>query len=148
MKKQIYFCKRVVAFAVATVMALNGMGTVAAENQEISYSSEGVDLGEAGSLDNTEITDSTVTLKEGNYVEWIDRIDVPQEMYDFYEVLEEGTDGDGEKDILISEMEDNSYIPVITVQQTTEISETKINYIYNCIQAVWDAFNRDHPEVF
>ena len=156
MKKQIRILLKSMVFTALAAMAISTTEVAAAERTEAYYFSETINLGELkklnGSLDNTDVSESTVALAEGNHERWIDRIVVSQEMYDLYETLVEGTDNDGTDDFLIEDkyFEDGGAIalPVIEVQQNAEISEVKKAYINNCIRAVMDAFDRDHPEVF
>ena len=49
------------------------------------------------------VSSGTVDLKSGNYERWIDRIDVPDYGYDFYDTLVEYTDNDGFEDLLITD---------------------------------------------
>lgn len=107
----------------------------------------------------TQAADS-ISLIDGTAEKWIDRIQLPEEAKKFYAMLEEGVDNDGEADILI----DDSYfsagkIELMNFQKKLEIldSNTKPdprlpddewNDIKSWVQAVVEAFDRDHPEVF
>lgn len=77
------------------------------------------------------LDDGLVDLKGSNEERWIDRIDVPQEMLDFYQVLEEGTDNDGTEDVLI----DDEYFSRDTAKPFTVTTETgeKTEKRYNVI---------------
>lgn len=115
------------------------------------------------------LDDGLVDLKGSNEERWIDRIDVPQEMLDFYQVLEEGTDNDGTEDVLIDdeyfsrdtakpftvttetgEKTEKRYnvIPVMTIKDTPKLEDNQREYYRNCLYASYFAFDRDHPEVF
>lgn len=96
-----------------------------------------------------------VQLKEGNYVRWIDRVDVPQYALDFYAAMEEAVDGDGAEDWLIdptqAETDGQSYyVPVRSAHISA--SQEAFNELFNetapYILAAYEAFDRDHPEVF
>lgn len=103
---------------------------------------------------------SGVTVKEGAYENWIDRIDVPQYAQDFYEKLVEACDNDGADDWLIDvaqgEKAGSGYVVTVTdfsgkadsveaIQDEIVKKHTEINGV---VRAVYDAFDRDHPEVF
>lgn len=102
-----------------------------------------------------------VSLTAGNHERWIDRIDVPEYAKTLYNTLVEGADNDGVEDILI----DDSYysrekvedinkvlynaIPITTM--TGNDSDVLISQFLEAgkyVRAVYDAFDRDHPEVF
>ena len=92
------------------------------------------------------------TLKEGNYEKWIDRINMDQEAYalNLYNKLVEGADNDGENDILI---DDASFaagqIEVVQMPYANEEERSRIAAEAGAyIRAAFDAFDRDHPEVF
>ena len=118
---------------------------------------------------------SSVTLKSGNYANWIDRINVPNYATHFYNLLVEGSDNDGVDDFLIDDsyfslnagfrstasvyrnlqvgdvLHTDSYAGVLAAVLTSS-SESADNlqkqYGYDCVIAAYDAFDRDHPEVF
>ena len=93
-------------------------------------------------------------------VDWIDRLDLSGEAVifrDLYETLVEASDNDGEEDYLIEDKYFNgeNVIPVAIVTGTLAGGETPQSVLHNIsdiygvyIQAVRDAFERDHPEVF
>ncbi len=108
---------------------------------------------------------SSVPLADGNHVKWIDRIAISDDGKAFYALLEEGADGDGTKDILIdsdyySATNDNyitfnysdgskescNVITYTTLTNTANSFDTQ--KVYDEMRAVYDAFDRDHPEVF
>lgn len=93
----------------------------------------------------TETTDY-VPLKSGNYEEWIDRIDVPDYALDFYDALVEGADNDGTDDILIDGA--TAVLPVVEVTCLLTELDAKAAEVSAIIRATYDAFDRDHPEVF
>jgi len=98
-----------------------------------------------------------VAMKEGNYEKWIDRIEISREireqLMDFYRCLEEGADGDGEADVLITDEKDALLLfrcrgrekdREQAMKQTDALFDAYEPYI----GAVYQAFERDHPEVF
>ena len=106
-------------------------------------------------------------LKKGTYVNWIDRIDVPEFALDFYKLLEEATDGDGKGDYLIEDRyfggtlsgaeEDGEFSSknglsciIVGSQKCNSISEKDqvMQEMRAYTFAVLAAFDRDHPEVF
>lgn len=102
-------------------------------------------------------SDGRVDLAGGTHEKWIDRINVPGYARTLYNKLAEGSDNDGVDDFLI----DNSAFlksgsTAITIggstfngfqiYQTSNISEDE--YILAALRAAFDAFDRDHPEVF
>lgn len=99
-----------------------------------------------------------VERKDGDYVRWIDRIDVPDAVMDFYEGLEEGADNDGRDDFLIDDAlfaELTAERPAIAIDFTVgegeslqERSEDLFNTYIQYLSAAYSAFDRDHPEVF
>lgn len=107
-------------------------------------------------------TTPSVEMKGTNEVQWIDRIAIPTGMETdvkaLYNALAEGSDNDGEADILI----DDSYfnltqhsIEVVSVTgdaESQEAMEADISEIFaeysQYITAAYNAFDRDHPEVF
>ncbi len=103
------------------------------------------------------LEDGTVELKAGNYVKWIDRIDVPQNILDFYATLEEAVDNDGVDDFLIEDTYFNgdNKILVVDVEEVVEegesyddVSNDLVNRYTPFVYAALNAFDRDHPEVF
>lgn len=112
-------------------------------------------------------------LKDGNYERWIDRLDLPEYAVDFYNLLEEGSDNDGVDDFMIdpsssdfvkeyvesiagqTEETTAKGIIVATVEGTgtsweDAVAKYENDYMekINCIDAVYQAFERDHSEVF
>ena len=123
------------------------------------------------------VNDGKVDLKPTNELRWIDRVELPDYALTLYETLEEAADGDGYKDYLIDDRyfdlsEENissnktgdfirgnvrSSSTGITVRYTAilvtsiEIAaddEKTSAYMINCINTVYAAFRKDHPEVF
>lgn len=109
--------------------------------------------------------DDGVTLKEGQYTKWIDQLDLTGDemkpLRDFYTALEEGADNDGADDFLIDDHAEGYMYDVVTVSgsfsaSTESQAKVLINQAANTamgkyqpfIMAVYDAFDRDHPEVF
>lgn len=114
-------------------------------------------------------------LKEDNYTNWIDRVILPDYAVDFYDALAEGADNDGTDDILIEDTyfetgtadpgSPDTYSALNTgdvlhtstgssifVTKITETDQTKVEqqktYALACVAAAYNAFDRDHPEVF
>lgn len=110
------------------------------------------------------LADGTIDSTGGNHEKWIDRVDLPEYAKTLYEKLAEASDHDGTDDVLIS---DNAFsqesateinysggdkdvfhaIKVVTLEGADATMEQRY-YAYQCIQAAYDAFDRDHPEVF
>ena len=109
-----------------------------------------IDLGttetSAYSISFFDTTSDYVSLKEGNYVNWIDRIDVPDYAIDFYNALIEASDNDGTDDALIDGTTEK--IEVTTVNCTSSELQAVQAEVTAIIRATYDAFDRDHPEVF
>lgn len=118
-----------------------------------------------------------VDLKEGNHEKWIDRIDLTgsDSAADFYDWLVENSDGDGKNDALIDPAHasnlDGSYVYIIKeLKGTAEFSYQTGGNVSSAakkaaeaavlqatepadddqpiLNAAFDAFERDHPEVF
>ena len=118
-----------------------------------------------------------VDLADGNHVAWIDRVDLPDYALDFYKALEEGADGDAVDDFLIEEFSTENpssayqtaevgdvvtvsanysngsanYQAVLAAKITSDSEagrQQQLVYAQACITAAYNAFNRDHPEVF
>ena len=113
------------------------------------------------------LEDGQVDLKGGNYINWIDRVDLPDYAVDFYNLLVEGSDNDGKEDVLIDDssfLESNAYtlnsssggepsvfnaFKVCTFTGlANELDNNERSYIFKSIRAALDAFDRDYPEVF
>lgn len=122
------------------------------------------------------LNNSGPQLKDGNYADWIDRIDnLPDYALEFYQWLEEGANGDKIKDDLINIKNDEWLISgeyAYTVEVVNTTVEVPLDYslaapasaqipdpveraafeanekVYPYILAVLSAFDRDHPEVF
>lgn len=99
-----------------------------------------------------------VNLKTGNYVKWIDRIDVPEYGYALYDTLVEAVDNDGTNDYLIDDtyfsstganyVDGYNVIEVCEIAYTDEFTEDDFYDAAAVIRTVYDAFDRDFPEVF
>lgn len=95
-----------------------------------------------------------VSLKNGTYANWIDRINVPQYAVDFYNSMAEAADNDGDNDWLINDAKGN--IAVTKIEGTAKSEEDALDQIRDRfnnevavnVQAVFAAFDRDYPEVF
>ena len=112
------------------------------------------------------------TLKSGHYVNWVDRVDLPDYAKSFYNSLVEASDNDGNYDFLIYtdsgdpvksfEIWEDDYtrtsakgVKVASVSGTgyseqaalTAINEQYYQVYYN-LRSAFEAFDRDHPEVF
>ena len=121
------------------------------ENPTIIYE-ETVDLGtvetSAPSMSFFAGTNAYVSLKNGNHADWIDRIDVPDYAISLYNALAEGVDNDGIEDVLIDDAyfdEDNTILVTSITSASDDFDHDKV---YAEIRAVYDAFDRDYPEVF
>lgn len=102
-----------------------------------------------------------VPLKKGNYVRYIDRVEIPDYAMTLYKTMEEGSDGDGTADVLIdptdaSRDHNGNYVLQVS-KKTVTIPANKapdsILYddfveIATYAYAAVSAFDRDHPEVF
>lgn len=99
-------------------------------------------------------SNNVVSLKEGNYVKWIDRINIPQYAVNFYYSLAEATDNDGDNDWLINDSKGS--VEVTTIEGAAGSQEDALDQIRDRfnnevavnIQAAFAAFDRDYPEVF
>lgn len=101
-----------------------------------------------------------IPVQKGNHENWIDRIIVPDYARKFYDQMVEASDGDGKEDWLIdvtqAEQVDDSYAIKITSVSGTADGEKdlkkkiqkKADEINSYMRSVFDAFDRDHPEVF
>lgn len=106
-----------------------------------------------------------VALKEGTFTRWIDRIDIPDYVLPFYEVLQEAVDGDGNRDYLIDDKyftgnaaDDSLYKNYQTGDRRLKVCEQQCSSLADkdnknaeasrYALAVMAAFDRDHPEVF
>lgn len=127
----------------------------------IETSAEGDDGIALFSLDSS----GRVALKPGNYVEWIDRIDVPSYARQFYEVLAEASDGDGTRDFLIDDAyydgaasAEGAYRSIgglgtilvgsATLPSNSAQTQALVAEMGEYAMATLAAFDRDHPEVF
>lgn len=135
------------------------------EKTETEFVSEVLDLGDIQTSAPSfrffrMMADGKVALRNGTYEKWIDRIDVPDYARTLYNTLAEGADNDGVDDFLIDDryfsaanalkLGEKSYnvLPVTTVVGDAFITQAEFNEIGKYIRAIYDAFDRDHPEVF
>ena len=150
-------------------------GTTNAESTPLeNYVEEYFDLGEVETsaipMDFFGLSDGNVSLINGTEVDWIDRLDLTGDasvIRTFYDTLVEASDNDGVDDYLIEDSYfDNSAGNLIKVAEVTgnlegpyateaeletELGETASEIFANYssyIRAAYDAFDRDHPEVF
>ena len=111
------------------------------------------------------LEDGVVSLKDGNYEEWIDRIDLSGDatvIRDFYDKLIEWTDNDGTEDWLITgetdmyavaeasgaaEVTDGMTALEVKNAVMADAGVTGNNYLHYITAAI-NAFDRDYPEVF
>ena len=108
--------------------------------------------------------DGTVELVSENRVNWIDRLDLSHAdaapLLAFYNALAEGADNDGEADFLIEDHPEGYSFEVVKLTGTFSADAATVNERVGSIgaeiiarykpfvMAVYDAFDRDHPEVF
>lgn len=134
------------------------------DGEYVEIRSEWVDMGESMTSAPGSFRPSSsdgVTLRSGNYVRWIDRISLPSYARNFYNALAEASDNDGVADWLIdvtrgSRTSNGDYVVAVTSVwgQTNSLAalerETseKFSQVSACARAAFDAFDRDHPEVF
>ncbi len=125
----------------------------------------------------TEGEDELPVLKDGNYEKWIDRVDLPWYGKYMYTVMEEATDNDGVNDFLIDRYNRLQYVKSITLQEEVAPGEyEEVQVLAIKLVDIWvgapgedavveafsadfeeklkhivigyQAFRRDHPEVF
>ncbi len=108
--------------------------------------------------------DGTVELKDTNHTAWIDRLDLTHTdaapLLAFYEDLREGADNDGEDDFLIDDHGGGYSRDIVTLTgsftassdnaktEASAIGADALARYKPFVMAVYDAFDRDHPEVF
>ncbi|HIT01675.1 MAG TPA: S-layer homology domain-containing protein [Candidatus Enterenecus merdae] len=97
----------------------------------------------------------TVQLSAGNHVRWIDRVDLPAEVDDFYERLMEAADNDGVDDWLIDPAaygETAAGIAGYRVAAASTVpgrlSQAEATAYLDYLWAALGAFDRDAPQVF
>lgn len=112
---------------------------------------------------------SNIPLKDGRYERWIDRLaDLPDYARGYYNWLAQNANAQGAlADPALAEQESGNFYHTVTVHtQTLQLAATTSNYdtvaseavqsdskkafdrIVEYLSAVYDAFDRDHPEVF
>ena len=101
-----------------------------------------------------------VAMADGTHVRFIDRINAPAYAKTLYNSLVEASDNDNTDDWLIDvtqgELRSGDYVVKVTTfdgtASTKAAAQTAIQNQFNTmskyIRAVYDAFDRDHPEVF
>ena len=114
------------------------------------------------------LADGSVSLINGTATKWIDRLDLTGDaavMKDFYNTLVEASDNDGTADYLIEDKYfdgDHSIVvaeitgkltgPYSTQEELSAavkaVAEPAFASYAKYIRAAYDAFDRDHPEVF
>ena len=136
--------KYAAAFLLALCMMVPGAGAKAeGPMQELgpvtAYSSEvGALAGEASLLGGGSLTAIAPQLKKENAVNWIDRIESSDCGASFYAQLKEACMENG---ILVTSHDGNGQIRM-------EYSNHTVEEAYGIALAVYDAFLRDHPEIF
>ena len=158
--------------ALAMLLTLLPTSALAAEEKIVTVTtSELVDLGTIQTTAAPRISlfsaeTGSVDPVSTNEVKWIDRVDLPNEFDQFYAALEEASDGDDINDWLIDPTADGT-VNVSSTDEKTQttityqavkllevpiegalMDKTTIQYYLSCIRAAYDAFDRDHPEVF
>lgn len=105
----------------------------------------------------------SIPLKEGNHTLWIERLDLHNAIDDdnenyaenFYFALVEAIDPDSDTPYLVNvasaphyvnEDMDYYYIPITTFSGTYEEIKSSLDIAYIYSRAVYEAFERDHPE--
>ena len=111
------------------------------------------------------LSDGVITLKDGNYENWIDRIDLESDtegvIRNLYNTLVEGSDNDGIDDILIENSTNEITVLAASIEvegtftsetdmdnKVSEVATAEYAKYVKYIRAAFDAFDRDHPEVF
>ncbi len=103
------------------------------------------------------LDEGTVDLISGTAADWIDRIDITEELRDFYDKLVESSDNDGIDDFMIEDryFDGDNVIAAMTIKETISTGEDPQTWISETsdkcmpfVVAVCNAFDRDHPEVF
>ena len=163
--------------SVIMVGTVTPLPTITIRAEESSNVEEYFDLGEVETsaipMSFLGLSDGKVSLINGTATNWIDRLDLTdaQVIKNLYNTLVEASDNDGINDYLIDdsyfESENGNVIEVVTVPRIldrtysqeekdagtieTAISEVASEILDNYstyIRAAYDAFDRDHPEVF
>lgn len=98
-----------------------------------------------------------ITLKDGNFEKYVDRVNFTTDARSVYDLLVEGSDGDGVDDFLIDDsyfVEDDTFsgrqvaaYPVCTTTITTNPDDA-VAQLRPEISAALFTFTRDYPEVF
>lgn len=96
----------------------------------------------------------SVDLTGASAVDWIDRVILPADIKTFYNALVSASDNSGTDDWLIDPQNATGTKSIETGTDTytcvevTTVPTTQEEYLKKCIRAAYDAFDRDHPEVF
>ncbi len=112
----------------------------------------------------------TPSLREGNYIKWINRVVLPDYAVAFYETLEEGISSENNFliDVEKGEIVNGQYVvPLATLVGTGEVSSDSEEgarsaiseavkketgprraAMADCAATAYQSFDRDHPEVF
>lgn len=112
--------------------------------------------------DGFSLTTGAVDLRSGKYERWIERVVLPDELVSFYDNLYFWTDNYGSDDYLIdtssletvtvtdSNNNKNSFYVVKAFEIETDslMTRSEENYYFAASRAAYDAFDRDHPEIF
>lgn len=102
------------------------------------------------------LTNGQVDLADGNHEKWIDRIDVPDYAKDFYAALENGAQDGGvlidpassSTNAIYKSFQYNGGGSAVGYYIEIDCGTDGVNYAANCVKAAYQAFDRDHPEVF
>lgn len=142
-------------FSTLTAQATDAVGTeIVVDEMCMEYDLTGKD-----GITSISIEDGSVPLKEGNYENWVDRIDWTgaEEVRALYDSLVEGSDNDGKGDFLIEDsyFAKDTDVLVANVEGTLEspdkaqetMKSVLARYSPYAVAAV-TAFDKDHPEVF
>ena len=155
----------VLVFTLAVLLMLALASAASADQSEseligytelISYDSSTIRMQEGSAA--TPLANSPA-LANGRHVEWIDRVDFTGAEYalELYAWMRENSDGDGTEDALIDPTQAYSFngkyvyeLEVSTTIPTYPHSDVQANLsaVAAYVNAVYDAFDRDNPEVF
>ncbi len=107
------------------------------------------------------VSNGSIDLRPGEYERYIDRVDLPEEVVEFYNKLCEWTDNDGVDDYLIdtSLIESQTvnlngskrnlrYLTAFEIVSDGKMTQEVYNYYFSSFTTAIGAFDRDHPEVF
>lgn len=156
--------KRLSAGLLASAIVLNTVLSISADDGTNYYSAgeSGVQgtFTSAPDISFLTIGASGVDLKDGNFVDWIDRVDVPAYAVDMYNAISSDTFwttpanfSDSGSNLINESYGDGSYdkfngLLVSTDTKTSEFTVDEKNAVKNICRAAYDAFDRDNPEIF